>query len=654
MPTPSPVAAQPAAGVASADAGQTLGTYLLLSGLAVSLLLPILHVLVSDRATSAETADSSVYLGLLVLTAVAMLYGVFLHGRASSRIADPLSSRWGRVLAGLVLLGILVAATATVTVLWEVRHRFWFGYGALIAALALLLLPLPLALLSTGNRDVHRLLAVATYVGLAVFYLPSIVQPPWGLIDSWHSMFVLNETLSPQSGGYPLVNFNAQYTSLLGYVYNLLVAGTLNQAIWFVTLLAVAVAVAAIVPLWRAYPAGKRYLALLFTIPAIFIVKAQEDAYSGSIAVLLSAIPVRLLFATIIAALLVTAGVRDARPWSTAALAFVCAIALLNNLESGVASTIATAMVLTVVGRRGLRLFQPALFAALVIVFLLADALVVGAAYGRPDIDALTAFVSGFGTGFGALPMPSFGLWVFVFAFLSIGAIVSTLEFGLRHRGLINDDDERRRFATLALFWSLFGLGMAPYYINRSVVSGQLQFLLLPTFVSAAALLPLLFSRSPNWRDIALFIAALPCAVSIASTIDHPSLRLALQRLRPVHPTMDQRYESAIAAIKAKIEAIRVRAPDANVGVFTTFGFVYANTLRTRSYLPVNHQDDLTVVNPAVGKKVCGLLAADNIRFLVSDMVPREEALQILRNCGFVATDEFGTEPARVAVFARQ
>jgi hypothetical protein len=169
-----------------------------------------------------------------------------------------------------------------------------------------------------------------------------------------HSIYVMNELLAPQAGGYPLVNFSAQYTSILGYIFNILFAssGTLDQSVWFLTILAVGVAGALLLPLLRAYPNGKRYLAVLFTVPAIFIVKAKEDAYSGSISVLFSALPVRLLFPAIIVSILVTKGARNASTGTTALLAFMSSVAILNNVESGIVATLASAMVLVLAARQ--------------------------------------------------------------------------------------------------------------------------------------------------------------------------------------------------------------------------------------------------------------------------------------------------------------
>jgi len=66
---------------------------------------------------------------------------------------------------------------------------------------------------------------------------------------------------------------------------------------------------------------------------------------------------------------------------------------------------------------------------------------------------------------------------------------------------------------------------MSPYYINRSVVAGQLQFVLFP-------------------RNMAMIIAVLPGALSTASLVQHPSFCLAKDRLTKTDAPMRAAYSS--------------------------------------------------------------------------------------------------------------
>jgi hypothetical protein len=637
--------------VVAPESRTTLGAYFLLCGIAEVIFLPGIHAVVSAFAASAETADFAVFVSLMAFTACALLYA----GAGAKNV--PLMSRKTQFWTGLVLLLVLLLSAATVTTLHPWEDVFWFGYGEKIAIIAVFALPLVNVLLDTNRRIVHVLLALITYAGALCFYVPSIVQPPWGLIDADHASYVLNEVLAPQAGGYSLVNFTAQYTSALGYVFALLFGwhGTMDHAVWFLTLLALAVVVFALAPLVRAFPKQKSYLAILFVVPAVFIVKANEDAYSGSIAGLFASLPVRLLFPAIIA-LMLAATVQRASNWrSSALLAFVCSLAVMNNFESGVVSTIAALMVLVFASRAQLRILVALRFLGLVVLWLGLDIAVMRLLYGAPSLKAMTAFVGGFGSGFGAFPMPTFGLWVFVFVFLSLGLITATLHFHfLNHTEEPPDDDRPWRLGAIVFFWSAFGIGMSPYYINRSVVPGQLQLILFPAFFAGAALLLLVRAYTGStWRNMALIVASLPAAVSVASIVNHPSLTLAMERLnRPA--SLSQSYEPVVARVREKIAQIRATDANARIGLFTDSGFIMASALQVPSYLPVNHQEDLEVMGNSLDKQTCSFLLANKNDVLISNVPLNEFAIKMIGSCGYVQTDEFGSDSAGLIVLKRQ
>jgi hypothetical protein len=623
-----------------------------------AILLPGVHAVVSAYSYE-ETADVSVFYALMAFTTCALVYA-----NAGAKSADAILDTRARFWTGLVLLSILLLSAATITTLdldngerhWTIS--LWFGYGPRITLIAVCAIPVVIALLRTDNRIVHVSLAALTYGAVLFFYLPSILQPPWGVVDMSHSPYVLNEVLAPQSGGYPLVNFTAQYTSLLGYAFNLLFnsRGTVDQGVWFLTILALLGVAISLAPLLRAFPNKKRYLAVLFTVPAVFIVKSPEDGYSSSLGILFSALPVRLIFPALIALMLATERVRNATLGASALLAFICSIAILNNFESGLVSTIAALMILTIACKPEVRIFRATRFLGLVVLSLGLQSLVIGFAYGWPSFRTLTAFVGGFGSGFGAWPMPAFGLWVFVFVFLSLGLIAATYHFRV-----VNQDDHSPhdslswRLGTIVFFWSAFGLGMSPYYINRSAVPGQLQFLLFPAFFAGAALLLLMrgYTRPSN-RDMALIIAAIPAAISMASTVQHPSFALAMGRLRNVGAAIGQQYEAPVRQIKEKIAQIRSEQSDKQVGLFTDFGFLLATALHVRSYLPVNQQNDLWIMGESLNKQTCSFLQSNKSDIVISNVPLNEFALKMIESCGYVETEEFGSKSDGLIVLKRR
>jgi hypothetical protein len=216
--------------VVAPESRTTLGAYFLLCGIAEVIFLPGIHAAVSAFAASAETADFAVFVSLMAFTACASVYAS--TGAKNALVMSPRMQLW----TGLVLLLVLLLSAATITTLDPWKISLWFGYGPNIAVIAACAIPVVIALLHTDSRIVHVSMAVLTYGAVLFFYLPSILQPPWGLLDVGHSRYVLNEMLAPQSGGYPLVNFTAQYTSLFGLRLQSLLfksRGTVDQAVWF-------------------------------------------------------------------------------------------------------------------------------------------------------------------------------------------------------------------------------------------------------------------------------------------------------------------------------------------------------------------------------------------------------------------------------------
>jgi len=606
----------------------------LLGGLTEAILLPSIHEIVSKSGLSAEAADISVLFVLLIYTGALLLYA-----STGAKNIETILSKQSQFWTGQLFFLILLFSASIITVFPGYEGQYWFGYGQKIVIISLILTPLLIALNYKNNARLDSILSIITYSLTLLFYIPSIFQPPWGVIDFGHSLYVVNELLAPQSGNYPLVNFSAQYTSLLGYVFNLLFSshGTVDQAFWFLTILALFTIVIALIPVTRAFPKDKRYLALAFTIPAIFIVKLNEDSYSGSLSALFSALPVRLIFPSVIALILTSNLYQHKKSTCSISIGVICSFAILNNLESGVVSTIAALFVIVLYNRPKKWIYQVTLFCSTSIASLALILLVLQATFGKIHSMALFDFVGGFGGGFGATAMPTFGLWVFAFVFLSMGTIVAALHIHTSANAETGPDINLSRASIIALFWGLFGIGMSPYYINRSVVSGQLQFILFSVFLSSAGLFLLVaksYGRSAL-RNMALIIALLPGAISTASIVQHPSFFLARERLKPTNNSFSDIFKLQISGLKETISQIRANNIDKKIGLYANFGSILSQPLSLPSYLPVNNQFDLNIIARSMAQQICTALQLDNITFLIATGLS-EETLKIVENCGYV------------------
>lgn len=633
---------------------EVVATLFLLGGLIVAVALPAIHVLAGLSGAGTETADRGVFILFLALTAGGMIYAISPYSTTVSFRHEALSLG-----AGLSLLLILSAAASVVTVLPGHEDALWFGYGRLVAALSLALTPALVLLLRSAARWAHLGLATVAYGFIPIVYGLSLIQPPWGVIDLHHSKFVINEILAAASGSYPLVSFTSQYTSLLGYAFELVFQSraTVDNAVWFLTTLSVVTVVVALVPLVLLYPPHKKYLVILFTVPGILVVKANEGSYSGSVGALFSAIPIRLIFPCLAAWLLSSRLYRDSAIFGPLLLGSVCAGAVLNNLESGAVTALASILVMGALSNRPRSIrrllgFGAAFLMALLLVFLILSAL-----YGKVDLAKLNAFAGGFASGFGAMPMPTFGLWLFVFTFLSLSAVLATYCIWQTRESILQGE-QTQRIAVLALFWALFGVGMAPYYINRSVVSGQLQFLLFPMFLSSAGLFLLLAQAIPGRsaiRTLVLIISALPCALSIASVIHFPSVDLAGRRLKAVDRLFSAKYENTVGDLRSALAELEKKHGDQRVGLFTEFGNIYSRFVMLPSYMPVSQQSDLEVVKFSHGAEICEALQKDKRRFLLSVFKLEPTTEQVLTRCGYRLQEEgAGVRGSGVQIFVKE
>ena len=611
----------------------------LLSGLSESILLPTIHEIISKFGLSAEAADISVLIVLMIFTGGFVLFASI----GAPYIEKALNSQT-RFWSGQLFFLILLFSASIVTVLSGAETVYWFGYGQKIIIISVFLIPLLITLFYRISPKLDLLLSVLIYSFILLFYLPSILQPPWGVIDWGHSLYVVNEILAPQSGSYPLINFSAQYTSILGYVFDLLFRsrGNIDQAIWFLTILALLTIVIALAPVIRAFPKNKSYLAVVFIIPAVFIVKLNEDGYSGSLSGLFSALPIRLVFPSVIALLLTTNLFRDRKFAGCIIIGLICSLAILNNFESGLVATIAALVVIVLLGMQKKWFYQVVIFLSSIIVSLVLIQSIFQLVYGNINFQALIDFVGGFSSGFGAYPMPAFGLWIFAFVFLSMVAIISALYIhteGKEERGRTDATDKKLLCAAIiALFWGLFGIGMSPYYINRSIVSGQLQYILFPVFLSSTGLFLLVVAQSCGraaFKNMVLIIATLPGAISTASLIQHPSVYLAKERLKRMESPVSQAYKPQITELSEAINKIKENHVDENIGLFTNFGSVLAGSLQVRSYLPVNNQMDLGIVKRPIVSQICTSLQQDKNTFLITIGI-QHKTLEVIENCGYV------------------
>lgn len=600
-----------------------LPLFFVYGGFSIFILIYSIHSFLKIIGFTDEASDSGVFVGLLSLTAGLLL---FCYTNKVCNYRNRASLFW----LSQVFFLLLVYSVSIITVFPGSETQYWFGYGQNIAIISILIIPILIILFYRECPKIHLFLTFFACGLVLLFYLPSILQTPWGVIDWGHTQYVVNEILGPQSGSFPLVNFSAQYTSIGGYLFNLIFfsKGNVDHAVWFLTILAILTIGLALLPIIFSFPKNQGYLAVLFIIPAVFIVKQNENSYSGSLAVLFSAIPIRTLFPAILALVISINFNSLKKTYYALFISIICSLSILNNFESGIVSTIAIIGVFILSSTFKVWLRQVLMLLIGIPLFILITKLLFQIIYGDFKFYALIDFVGGFSSGFGSHPMPDFGLWLFAFVFLALSVVISALFLRTAiSYNCIPIDPKLSRAAILALFWGLFGIGMTPYYINRSIVSGQLQFILFPVFLSAAGLFLIVtsqFRARAALTSLVVIIATLPAAISVASLIQHPSFDLAWERLKRRDSPVSKVYTSEVSELQKIIQTINQDHPGARIGLLSNFGSIFSSFLNIPSYLPVNNAADLRIVRRPLLSGMFQQLDHDQNEFIIIIDIDKE------------------------------
>ena len=168
----------------------------------------------------AEIADRLTVVILLILCSI----GFFTLPTVTSKFNNDISVK---------AISIIALALVTLTISWswgdtnflEYEPVLWFGWGDKFALLTLFIALLLTYLLSShlykirdsDRSDLAQLMNVGSYVVLLCYYLPSAIQPFKGIIDPYHSRYVLNDLLITASGKMPYSEIVPAYVGVLGW-----------------------------------------------------------------------------------------------------------------------------------------------------------------------------------------------------------------------------------------------------------------------------------------------------------------------------------------------------------------------------------------------------------------------------------------------------
>lgn len=338
--------------------------------------------------------------------------------------------------------------------LLEYEPVLWFGWGDKFALLTLFIALLLTYLVSShlhrirdsDRSDLARLMNVGSYVVLLCYYLPSAIQPFKGIIDPYHSRYVLNDLLIMASGKMPYSEIVPAYVGVLGWPLQLFSflpnELVVNSALVWVNLL-VLIEVASIAYLTKK-SLDIKYWGLAILIPAATIyVKVQPNIHSlkdakyrrawGSIAQFMSMIPGRSVLPIVLLASIVGLVVNN-QDRKKSVLGFLVGIFIVitafNNVEFGVPASISAIIVLFFVTRLSLNTRKDVLRILLGVTTASVSIIIAyDATNTKLTVRDWLAMSKAHGLdSFANEAMPIFGLWIFFYSIFGASAIIGSVK----------------------------------------------------------------------------------------------------------------------------------------------------------------------------------------------------------------------------------
>ena len=442
-----------------------------------------------SKLPEAEIADRMTVIILLALCAI----GFFVLPWLVSKFKTESSINW---------ISIAALSLTILTVSWrwgdptfeQYNEVLWYGWGDKFA-----LMLLPLGLITTYVVSIHlakarnvdrtnisRAVNIGAAVTLFCFYLPSLVQPFKGIIDTYHSRYLFNDLLIASSGKMPYSQITPQYIGILGWPLKLInfLPGdfVVNSAVLWVSAL-VFLEIVLIANLTK-QAIRIRHWAIAFLIPVagmFFKVQPNMRAW-GSLAQHMNLIPGRTVLPIVLLSLisaLATDLSRRKKQVFTFAIGLFLVLTTLNNIEFGAPAAIAVLIILGFLTRLSVVKLKD-------LITVLAGAItalvLVAAIYQINDsqltLNSWLTMIRAHGVdGFMNLEMPFFGLWIFFYALLGTSAIIGSNLLFRTYKNSTPDSAEMRS-AVLLSFSGLWGSATLFYFSGRSLVPEIIVFVI--------------------------------------------------------------------------------------------------------------------------------------------------------------------------------
>ena len=544
-----------------------------------------------------ETVDRLTWLTMLFTTAGLTWW--LLHQRRHAVTDSTRSSEKYFGVALTIASGFWLLSISWTQVLPEQDpDAAWWGFGSTVALVSIALVVFGIGVgLPRLFRRTKPLLGAFSWAIIAVWFVPLVIQPPWGVYDNYHSRYVINEVLAPLSGNFALGTFTSQYTTLLGIPLLILrpiqdVGSSLPYyatAVVWLSFLAALTVLLRIVAARLALPASVKVLAPILVVPLVLVSQSNPSGYSGTITAGFAQYPGRILGFAALAVLLLVRLQREEPKWNLW-LGLAAGAVGINNFEFGLSSVVVLIFVLALT--RTMSSSAWGLLALGTIIVPFTYLLLVFLTTGQVHPERLAPFALGFGGGFGNIAMPVIGTWTAIAGMFIFG---SSMGISL----LIKAQNPKLRLpATLMTFASLAGLIHFGYYVGRSVTSGQLQLLLahialiITSMVAIGASTNMWRSRSPQ-VGVLLLICVLPVA-SLASV--RPPVE-EWSRISPVNKgDRPLAPDGELEGVATAVRQAQLDFPDERVGVAGEAGNYLELTTGASNILLTNSPFDPVIV----------------------------------------------------------
>jgi hypothetical protein len=410
---------------------------------------------------------------------------------------------------------------------------------------------------------------------------------------TYHLQFTFDDFVAQLNGLTPLVDYNAQYASLLPVAVGpvLALAGTTVGAFTTIMCLLTLCSLFA-VERTLAHVTRNESLAFVLYVPflaaSLFVAERVGDE-RFNFADYFAVFPLRY-FGPYMLLWLCVRHLRGLRPNAGATLFLCVGLVLLNNVEFGLPALAATVVAIAAAGEVGRPVLRPlvrsmalGLFSALALVSLLT----LLRAGQLPDFSRLTLYSRVFGgAGFFLLPTPLDGFQLIVF----MTFVASLLVAGLRYRSKASDCVHT---ATLA-YCGVFGLGAGAYYMGRS--HPVVLVALFSVWALTCALLALVALRAParsgNWTRMrwwmAIVVSLVPLGLAATAVTQFPAPWRQLKRIATsVPPPAPYDVSSAVDFVRNTV------APGEHVVLLAPLGHLIARDAGVRNVSPYSSPADI-------------------------------------------------------------